>query len=352
MQAPVPPLEKAWEFQADSSIREPGLTAAYNQIYFATKEGNIYALDATTGQAKWTFKMGKALELPLITAADGLIFAASKDKNLYAINAKTGKVQWQFQADGEIHSPAISTESIFFGCKDKKVYALNARSGQKLWETKVGHEKFTYPVIAYDKVLIGGDDDLFALDLNNGTTLWSVKNALWYRSLPVIANGFAFCCTKELPVIDLANGKEVEKMTFTSPIQKPHARELSHVDVVDGTLIATINLAWSGQTWYDVKSMDVLCAWDVATRKEKWQLDLKGAALRWWEIAAPYIYWADMRDNKLVVIDTSNTARWDTESLSKGDIGKPVIAYGMVFVSCGKAVQAFRGYVGSSLQSV
>src|SRR4030067_2998054 len=204
MQAPVPPLEKAWEFKADSNIKEPGPIAACDMIFFGSKDGSIYALDAASGQMKWTFRMGKALKLPLATA-DGVIFAASEDKNFYAIDVQTGhkrwqfstgndfkdwpvpiwfgpivvngtvyiatkdkklhaldvqtaQERWQFAAGGDISTPALSRETVFFGSKDKRVYALQAGNGKKIWEVKTDHEKYSSPILTDEKVLIAWDE--------------------------------------------------------------------------------------------------------------------------------------------------------------------------------------------------
>ena len=380
VQAPVPPLEKAWDFQADSSIREPGLVAAGDMIFFGSKEGLIYALDAMSGLARWTFRTGNALKLPLV-AADGIIFAASKDKNfyaidaqtgekrwqfsagkdfvewtywgpvfygpvvadgivyiatkdkkLYALDAQTGKERWRFSAGGEISPPAVGYGPVFFGSKDKRVYALDVNSGEKLWEAKTGHKKHSCPIIADGKVLIAGDDDLYALNPNNGTILWKVKKVLHYQKLPAVVGGLAFC-TKDLAVIDLACGKEVEKISSLN--------DFSRVVVADEILYA---MAPAKQT-SPVHIADFLFAYDVATREEKWQACFN-TLIRFCEISEGFIFLVDTLNNKLIALNTSKfTKRWESDKLPRGfleDIGKPVVAYGMVFVSSGKTVHAFR----------
>lgn len=300
-------------------------------IFFGTKDGRIYALDAMSGVLRWTFKMGKELKLPLVTA-DGIIFAASKDKNLYAIDAQTGKERWRFSAGGEISLPAVSYGAVFFGSKDKRVYALDVDSGAKLWEVKTGHKKHSCPIIADGKVLIAGDDDLYALNPNNGTILWEVKKALHYQELPAVAGGLAFC-TKDFAVIDLASGKEVEKI--------PPLRDLSQVVVADGTLYV---MALAG-TISPLHIANFLFAYDVATRKEKCQAFFNILVIGSVEISEGIVFVEDDANGKLITINMSKfTKRWESDKLKGlfGTFSKPLIAYGMVFISCGKAVYAFR----------
>jgi outer membrane protein assembly factor BamB len=379
MQAPVSPLEKAWEFKADSSIKEPGLIAASGMIFFGSKDGRIYALDANSGQMKWTYRIGKALKLPLATVDDAVL-AASEDKNLYAIDAQTGqkrwqfsagndfkdwpgriwigpvvsdgtvhiatkdkklhvldiqtgKERWQFAAGGDISPPAVSRETVFFGSKDKRVYALQADNGKKIWEVKTDHEKYSLPIIADGKVLIAGDDDLYAFDPDDGTILWEVEKALYSQFLPAVAGGLVFC-TKELAVIDLVTGKEIEKI--------PSLNDFRNVLVVDETLYAT---ALPKQT-VPLHTADFLFAYDVATRKEKWHACFDNL-LTQVEVGGGFVFIPSDSDDKLFVINASKfTKRWESDKIPKGGFlevfQKPLIAYGMVFLSGGKMINAFR----------
>lgn len=376
VKTPVPPLEKAWEFQADSNIRQPGLTAAHNSVFFGSKKGHIYALDTLSGQVKWTFKMGKELQLPLVTT-DGIIFAASKDKNLYAIDAQkgekrwqfstgkdfvewkywgpvyygpivadgtiyiatkdkklytldtqTGKERWRFSAGGEISAPAVSHGAVFFGSKDKRAYALNANSGEKLWEAKTGHKKHSIPIIAEGKVLIAGDNDLYALNPSNGTILWEVKKALHNQALPAVVGSLAFC-TKNGAIIDLASGKQVEKLRALVDCK---------TFVADGTLYAM----FSPKSMSTPHFAEFLLAYDIATIEEKWQACLNAVVI-YLEISEGFIYVVDTLQHKLIALNTSKFAkRWQYKFPGFGQISKPVIAYGMIFISCDKVAYAFR----------
>jgi outer membrane protein assembly factor BamB len=379
MRAPVPPLEKAWEFKVDSSIKEPGLIAAGDMIFFASKDGRIIALEAASGQVKWTFRMGKAIKLPLVTTDEtiiaasedksvyaidaqtgqkrwqfstgkdfrkwmypegyfgplvvkGMVYVATKDKKLHALDIQTGKERWQFSAGGDISPPAVSREAIFFGSKDKRVYALEVDSGKKIWEAKTGHKKHSSSIIADGKVLIAEDDDLYALSPDNGTIMWKVEKALHWQMLPAVAGGLAFC-TKDLAVIDLASGKEIERI--------PSLNDFRTVLVVDETLYA---MALPKQT-IPPHTAVFLFAYDVATRKEKWHACFDNLVSHI-EVGGDSVLVPLDVDDKLIAINISKfTKRWESDKLPKGtfeSFNKPLIAYGMVFLSCGKTIYAFR----------
>jgi hypothetical protein len=61
--------------------------------------------------------------------ADGRVFVGTYSGNLYALNADTGETLWKFPAGGPIlHSPAVAEGVVFFGCEDGLVRALDAKS--------------------------------------------------------------------------------------------------------------------------------------------------------------------------------------------------------------------------------
>ena len=101
-------------------------------VYFGTGGGNVYALDAASGNLKWKFQTGDVVHAsPAI--ADGTIFIGSWDSYFYALDAATGKEKWRFKTgeDPDIHnqvgiqsSAVVADEVVYFGCRDSNFYAL------------------------------------------------------------------------------------------------------------------------------------------------------------------------------------------------------------------------------------
>jgi outer membrane protein assembly factor BamB len=385
MSNPVPPLERAWEFQADSSIfglRQAGMTAESSAIIFGSKKGLIYALDAMSGSVKWTFKMGKGLKLPLIEAngvvyapskdkklyaldsrtgdeiwlfssgkdfvnwvegpvlAEGVVYVTTKDKKLHAVNAETGERRWQFSSGGEISCPAVAYGTVFFGCEDKHVYAVDSSSGSRRWMWKSKHKNHSVPILADDKVLIAADDNLYAFEPDNGTVLWEVRDVLHYGRPPTVAGGHAYC-TKELVGLDLSSGKVAE--TFTPTMEK-----------MDSTLVRGTTLYVEGLVGKTIPlhTANVILAYDLSTKEEQWHTCIRSLVTRdSWDIANGFIFVTTI--NRLIVINTSRvTKRWESEGLPGGlmaDISRPVIGHGMVFVSYGKGLHAFRSSEDSAV---
>lgn len=74
-------------------------------VYFGSSDGNVYAVDANTGNLKWKFKTGDVVHAtPAI--ANGTVYVGSWDSNFYALDAATGKEKWRFKTgeDPDIHN--------------------------------------------------------------------------------------------------------------------------------------------------------------------------------------------------------------------------------------------------------
>jgi len=61
--------------------------------------------------------------------ANGIIYVGSRDKNLYAIDAVTGNEKWRFTTgDWVDSSPAVANGIVYVGSNDKNLYAIGANA--------------------------------------------------------------------------------------------------------------------------------------------------------------------------------------------------------------------------------
>src|SRR6266487_2089478 len=66
---------------------------ANNTAYFGSTDGNLYAVNATTGKEKWHFSTGQTI-LGSPVLANGVLYFGSDDGNLYAVNPANGAKLW------------------------------------------------------------------------------------------------------------------------------------------------------------------------------------------------------------------------------------------------------------------
>ena len=121
-------------------------------IYFGSDDGNVYAVDAESGQQIW--KTTTRGPVPCTPAIDhGTVYVGSYDGKFYALDAQSGAVKWKFATEGErrfeakglhgrqpknqtfadafdvfLSSPAVVDGAVYFGSGDGNLYSLDANS--------------------------------------------------------------------------------------------------------------------------------------------------------------------------------------------------------------------------------
>jgi hypothetical protein len=184
------------------------------------------------------------------------------------------------------------------------------------------------------RVLIAGDDDLHGLDPGTGKLLWDVQKVLHYGGLPSVVDGVAYC-TKGLAAVDVASGEVRENAMWS-------LNDLSDVVEVNGTLY-TMGLP---SVTVPIHTAVFLTAYDLATKGEKWHACFDSLILRGsLNVSGDFIYLTT--SERLIVVNASkSTRRWMSDQLQGGfldNAGSPVVAHGMVFITKGKTINAFRG---------
>jgi glucose dehydrogenase len=138
---------------------EEGTPIVYGGVmYYQTNQGDVFALDATTGQIIWHFKptfdpgfnVGTGGRKPGVGIGDGLIFAGMADGSLVALNQQTGAVIWRtvlmpWQKGGSLAAAPLYFDGMVIegtsgsdgGSLSNTMDAVNANTGQLLWQWNV-----------------------------------------------------------------------------------------------------------------------------------------------------------------------------------------------------------------------
>jgi outer membrane protein assembly factor BamB len=164
-------MKLTWRFQSGGPIRSSA-AASSGVVCFGSKDGRVYALDATSGVLKWTFETGGDVSSsPAI--ADGAVYFTGGDNHIYALDLATGKKKWKYETGAAIpyfyvageprtydywsSSPAISGGILYVGSRDGNVYALGL-DGKLKWKVAMGSTIVASPAVA-DGTVNEGDMD-------------------------------------------------------------------------------------------------------------------------------------------------------------------------------------------------
>ena len=165
-------LAKKWVFTTESDVSATP-TVAGGIVYFPDWEGNLYAVESSTGALLWSHKIGDydgltgALSRTSPAIYNGMLIFGDHDQkveahngaNVIAVNSKTGALIWKTEV--ETHPAAIITGSplvydnvVYIGVSSYEesfaktagyacctfrgsIVALNVTTGKKLWQTYV-----------------------------------------------------------------------------------------------------------------------------------------------------------------------------------------------------------------------
>ena len=214
-----------------------------NVVYFGGDDGNVYAVDATTGNQTWKHATGGPVpSTPAV--ADGVVYVGSYDGKFYALNAKTGRTKWKFATGGErrfeakglnglqpknqtmadpfdvfLSSPVVAQGAVYFGSGDGNLYALDAASGELRWKFPTGDVVHSSPAYGGGVLYFGSWDSFFyAVDAATGKEKWRfhggedalIHNQVGFQSSPAVFNGVVYtgCRDSNLYALDAATGKE------------------------------------------------------------------------------------------------------------------------------------------------
>ncbi len=160
---------------------------------FKTHDGNLYALNESSGKERWRFKTGGEVESSPAVGRN-LVYVGSDDGRVYALDSATGFERWRFETGQPVFSsPAVAGRAVYVGSRDDNIYALDARSGRKLWRFTTGDEVWSSPTVANGVVYVGSNDhNIYALDAATGQEQWRFTTRAGVSSSPAVANGTVY----------------------------------------------------------------------------------------------------------------------------------------------------------------
>jgi len=208
-----PPLETI------NSNSMPGEWAMFR--HDLSNSGTTGATDSNPQpRVKWTFATGSIIHSSA-AVANGTVYFGSRYGGLYAVDAATGSKRWEFPIDCGVQStPAIVNGIVYFGSNEGAIYAVDAETGQMLWRFPTHYPVMSSPAVADGMVFLGCDYAVYALDALTGTLLWSVETTGRVMSSPAVSEGLVFIGSGGMYVyvIDAQSGQVRLRFKTYSPV--------------------------------------------------------------------------------------------------------------------------------------
>ncbi len=308
------------------------------------------------------------------------LYVGNSNGNVYCMDAKTGDLIWTFygQSYAIFSSPAVSEGMVFFGAADRKIYALpvddpNAdgtiSDNEIVWDYTVGPSTGgvndvipSSPAINDGKLFLGAIDQYFyCFDAKTGEVIWKTWTPYHgqhaFSSSPAIYQGKVFAATGNQP--GRASGGrlycflestgrilwdfDIDDITYSSPV----------IDEENGRVIIANSGDWIANAGNRTYRMYSLAVNGEVEGVDEGIADshLGNSDLIWSFNTERYVYsspgihkgrlFFGGSDGKLRCIDAEKgNALWvyETPALTTGIMGSPAIADGMVFVGTSRGL--------------
>jgi outer membrane protein assembly factor BamB len=224
-------------------------TVAYNKVYSASRMGDVFAFDKESGKKIWQSDLSdiqgersfwdsrvSALVAGGPIAGLNKIFLGTENGDVFALDAETGELIWQAKIKGEvITSPAIDEGILVVNSASGLLKAFDASTGDELWQVEqevppLTLRGITTPVIASGGVLIGsGKGELDVYILAKGQAGWTteigaatgsteLQRVIDVDSAPVVFGDkvYAISARGNLVAIELKSGRILWKRQYSS----------------------------------------------------------------------------------------------------------------------------------------
>jgi glucose dehydrogenase len=165
------------------------------RVFFAYVDGDLVAVDATTGKQVWERNLHSHLESSPM-AVGGMLYIGSDKTNVISLRASDGKIRWQFNSPGAIKaSPSYHDGRIYVADYEGAMFCLDAATGKPIWRTNTTRVPpfgeggfYSSPAVAFGSVFAARDDGtVFAFGEKTGKVEWSFPTHNFVYGSPAVA---------------------------------------------------------------------------------------------------------------------------------------------------------------------
>lgn len=127
-----------FEVAAEDDSMITSIVADEDFVVFATDTGTCVSITPDRPKRLWRFSAADGIAWPIVRDAESL-FVASKDTNVYRLNARTGKLVWKYQTGAMLErGPRVTQRSVYQYVRNEGLSAIDRKSGGLLWQLAEG----------------------------------------------------------------------------------------------------------------------------------------------------------------------------------------------------------------------
>ena len=330
-------------------------------VYAGSDDGNLYALDADSGELLWSFETGEAIR-STAAVVDGAVYVGSNDNHLYALDAATGEELWRFDTgDWVQRSPAVSNGMVYFPARgeyDRAVHAVDAATGDLVWAAKHPYpiDHHVAPTIRGGRVYAQSAEygAFYALDAATGKAAWQAEVGGYVESVPTVLDGVVYLTvinqayafdeatgellwsvsTEEFPARDFP-ALVVDGIYYLAPGYYVHALDASTGEAIwsyDAAELSTPPVVAGGVLYGASELAEYLFALDARTGEVLWTLPTEDFSSYFLAVVDGVLY-GQLDEGYLFAVDAGDGSilPWDWQTGSFSDVLHYAVGDGVVY---------------------
>ncbi|MCB9876477.1 MAG: PQQ-like beta-propeller repeat protein [Planctomycetes bacterium] len=133
--------EKRWSFATQGWVY-PGASIDARNVYVASQDRHLYAVDKELGKESWNVET-KARNEGAAAPEGRFAFFGSCDGHLYAVDTGVGRVAWKFRIEpnaGGVRpiyaTPLVEQDTVYLAAMPGVVYAVDRQNGELRWQLR------------------------------------------------------------------------------------------------------------------------------------------------------------------------------------------------------------------------
>jgi outer membrane protein assembly factor BamB len=190
MTAPrLPPSDEKsrWDRYGSSAIADA------NQLYVASRDQNLYALDLATGATRWKYPASDIMTATPARYRD-LVLIADYAGKVQALGAADGKPRWTYDARLAVPGDlVVDGDQVLVGSRSYDLIALDAATGRERWKHYYWFSWIESPAVVRDGVIYTGSSDatqVYGIDSRSGKLRWKTAVPGWAWSRTAVNDRF------------------------------------------------------------------------------------------------------------------------------------------------------------------
>ncbi len=203
-----------WTYETGGAIQSSAVSTG-SHLVFGSDDGNVYALNRTTGKLHWKFDAGSAVEgTPCILGER--VYTGSAKGILFCLNLETGVEHWRYTCEDQVLGGVTwakpqtnAAPSILFGSYDFSLHCLDSQTGRRTWAYKTENFINGTAAVSGNTAIAGGCDGmLHVVSTETGEATNVIPVGGYIAGSPALAENNAYLghYGNEVMSINLTNG--------------------------------------------------------------------------------------------------------------------------------------------------